>query len=185
MNNNTTNQNASSALNGTKTQENLRHAFEREAGTFARNSIYADQANRDGNVSAGRTFTEHAENDRRLAELWLGYLDELGDTLENLAEMSSQKGYLAEEFYEEIADIADEEGFYEIAEKMRLSGGVMGTHREMLGEQTRLLGTGRPYSEDPETTWICSSCGYTVKGNTPPESCPLCNYPVEFFRMMT
>lgn len=172
-----------SSLYGTRTEQNLRHAFDREAGTFARNSIYASMAQRDGDVSAGRTLSEHAENDKRLAELWLGYLDKLGDTLENLAEMVSEKDSLAEEFYEEIAEIADEEGFSEIAEKMRLSGAVMGRHRQMLNDEKEFLSSPRT-SEKPDTLWLCTACGYQVAGNTPPEYCPLCGYPHQFFRAM-
>lgn len=31
-----------------------------------------------------------------------------------------------------------------------------------------------------ETSWKCSSCGYTLKAEKPPEKCPSCNTQCEF-----
>lgn len=172
---------ASGALNGSKTAENLKRAFGREAETFARNSIYADIASQEGNVSALRILNEMADNDKRHAELWLGYLDELGDTLENIDNLYSLKSEAAEEFYEEIADVADDEGFWEIAEKLRLVSSVKNTHAGLLDEEASKIQNGVPAADNPETPWTCESCGYIVKGNMPPERCPLCGFPAYFF----
>ncbi len=30
-------------------------------------------------------------------------------------------------------------------------------------------------------TWVCTICGYTHEGDTPPEACPICNQPAEKF----
>ena len=81
-----------------------------------------------------------------------------------------------------MADIADDEGFSEIAEKMRLVSNVKNTHTVLLDEQLSYLSDkdGR-YVDNPETEWHCRSCGYIVKGNMPPERCPLCSYPENYF----
>ena len=44
------NRNVSNALDGTKTAENLRQAFEKEAINFARGSIYSSAAATGGDV---------------------------------------------------------------------------------------------------------------------------------------
>ena len=80
--NNNTKPVVSSALEGTKTLENLKQAFTKEAEAFVKGSIYSLLANESGDMSASRAIAEMSDNDRRHAELWLGYLDELGDTLE-------------------------------------------------------------------------------------------------------
>ena len=86
MNNKATH--AASALYGTKTAENLRMAFSREAENFAKGKIFSSIARDEADDSAKRLFDEHSDHDRRHAELWLGYLDEISDTVENLAELS-------------------------------------------------------------------------------------------------
>jgi len=32
--------------------------------------------------------------------------------------------------------------------------------------------------------WICTICGYIHTGDTPPETCPLCNNPASYFKLM-
>ena len=170
-----------SALDGTKTAENLRQAFTKEAEAFTKSSIFAKQANDDGDISAWKTLLEHADNDKRHSELWLSYLDEIGDTLENLEEIAHVKKDMSQNIYPVMADIADEEGFEEIAEKMRLVSDVKKAHGDMLSKESAyLLSPDAVYSQDPNTPWICLYCGYNVTGNTPPDRCPLCSYPRSF-----
>lgn len=180
MNNNTS-IGANGALDGSVTSKNLALAFDREAKNFARNNIYADIAYREKRMSANRTFVEQADNDMRHAELWLGYLDELGSTLENLDYMYSSKSDADKEFYEMTANVADEEGFLEIAEKMRLMSAVKSSQAKILDDEARKLENGVMYEQNPETEWLCQSCGYSVRGNLPPERCPLCAYPEGYF----
>ena len=169
------------ALEGSITSKNLQSAFEREAKNYARNSIFAQYADSESNRSAQRAFLEQADNDMRHAELWLGYLDELGDTLENLDYMYSQKSEPDVEFYEQTANEADDEGFSEIAEKMRLMASVKNRQALILEEEANIIERGRDFEDDPETEWHCQSCGYSVRGNLPPERCPLCAYPEGYF----
>ncbi len=174
-----------SALDGTKTAENLRAAFEKEAINFAKGSIFSSSAQKDGNMGAKKVLAEQADNDKRLAELWLSYLDEIDDTLENLSELSSAKNMLSQEYYPVIAEIADEEGFEEIGEKLRLAGFAKSNHsRALETEHEKLIRSDAVYAESPDTPWLCTACGYIVKGNTPPDRCPLCSYPSEYFEKM-
>ena len=174
-----------SALDGTKTAENLRMAFSKEAENFARDTIFSSVAREEGEDSAKRLFDEHSDNDKRHAELWLGYLDEISDTIENLAELSALKSALGDNLYPAMAEIADEEGFEEIAEKMRLAARTKNAQMNLLrGEIDRIKNPESLFSENAETTWHCHSCGYDVKGNMPPERCPLCSYPSSSFSQM-
>lgn len=180
---NNTTRRVQSALDGTKTAENLRQAFEKEAINFAKGSIFSSAAQNDGNMSAKRVFDEQADNDKRLAELWLSYLDEIDDTLENLGELASLKAVLSGDYYPIFAEIADEEGFEEIGEKLRLAAFAKSNHTKALeDEQEKLTAPASAYAESPDTPWLCSSCGYIVRGNTPPERCPLCSYPNVYFK---
>lgn len=180
---NNINTGVSSALDGTKTAENLRQAFSKEAEAFTKGSILASIANGDGDISAWRLLLEQAENDKNHAELWLEYLDELGDTVENLSDLSLYKSSLSDDLYPIMAEIADEEGFEEIAEKMRLISAVKKAQSDALSSEKDAISMPEALtSENPETFWHCRYCGYDVKGNTPPERCPLCSYPRSFTR---
>lgn len=171
-----------SALDGTKTSENLRDAFINEAQAFAKSSIFASLADAEANDSAKRLLVEHSDNDKRHAELWLSYLDELGDTFENLTELAAIKDAMSENLYPAMAEIADEEGFDEIAEKMRLVAAVKNSQSRMLKDEgEKIADADAVYSDDPETLWHCHSCGYNIRGNMPPERCPLCSYPGSFY----
>ncbi len=181
MNNTGNIQSSTSALYGTKTEQNLRRAFMEESEAFTRGSIYSDLADTDGNISASRSLREQQDNDKRHAELWLGYLDELGDTLENLASLTEGKDRLSGDVYEEMASVADDEGFYEIAEKMRLVSSVKNAHAQELRRESERLRSNGNYNTGPDTLWHCSICGYDIRGNTPPERCPLCSYPGDIF----
>ena len=130
-------------------------------------------------------MTEQADNDRRLAELWLSYLDDIDDTIENLNELSIIKDALSGDFYPIAAEMADDEGFDEIAEKLRLAGSAKQSHSSVLkSEQNKIMHPESDHSDNPETPWVCTACGYIVKGNMPPERCPLCAYPSSYFEKM-
>ena len=183
---NNTNHAVTSSLDGTRTAENLKQAFSKEAEAFLKSILFAELADDDGDFSAMRALSEISENDKRHAELWLGYLDELGDTFENLSELSVLKDALSGDIYPFMAEIADEEGFDEIAEKMRLVSAVKNSQSNILkDERERIASADALYSENPEVIWHCRYCGYDIKGNMPPERCPLCSYPQSGFGQLT
>ena len=169
MNNNTSSHNA---LYGTKTAENLMHLFEHEASAAMRSGIYSKQAQQEGDISTRRMLDEMHENDLNRGELWLGYLDELDETSENLHKLSETKDVMDSDIYSEMALIADEEGFSEIAEKFRMAGSAQKNQADMLRERMSQLNG--MYSWDAGSVHRCPVCGYTVIGNARPEYCPLC-----------
>lgn len=174
--------NSTSALYGTKTEQNIKLAFEKEAANFARGTIFSDVASSEGNANAERVLEEQAQNDMRLAEMWLSYVDEIGDTAENLDALSKIKDAMGDDVYTHFADVATEEGFDEIGEKMRLASEVKRRQANVLrDEKERVNDPDSMFSQDPETMWLCTSCGFVSRGNTPPERCPLCAYPRQYF----
>lgn len=174
--------NSTSSLNGSKTEQNLRLAFEKESANFARGSIFSSVASSENNAGAERAFDEQAKNDRRLAEMWLSYVDGIGDTAENLEFLARTKESMGEDVYSHFADIATDEGFDEIGEKMRLASNVKRRQvAELREEKERVEDPDSVFSQDPETVWVCTSCGFALRGNTPPERCPLCAYPRDYF----
>lgn len=171
MNNNNT---SNRALFGSRTEQNLKTAFEHEASTAVRENIYARQAQQEKDISTRRMLDEMFENGSQLGELWLGYLDETADTGDNLSRLSNAKAAAMAEMYEEMADVAREEGFSEISEKFEMAALAVKDSAEMLSQRAARLGGEKAYNEEPDTPHRCPVCGYTVKGNTHPDICPLC-----------
>ena len=166
-----------SALGGTKTEQNLRDALASESHSYTLYSLYADGARRTGDDVLARQLDMTASQEKEHARLWLEYLGELSEDemLDNINAAEAAEQYDYEISYPEYADVADDEGFSEIAEKFRQVAEVEHMHNE----QMRMLAM--EYSDDmtaatDDTKWRCLNCGYTTSGATPPDRCPLCSY---------
>ncbi len=171
MNNNNT---STRALFGSRTEHNLKTAFEHEASSAVREDIYSRQAASEKDLSTRRMLDEMFENGSQLGELWLGYLDETADTADNLLRLSDSKGSHLGEMYEEMAEVADEEGFHEIAEKFRMAALAGKDSAGLLSKRASELNGDAIFYDDPETLHRCPVCGYSVRGNSHPDICPLC-----------
>lgn len=69
---------------GTKTEELLKQAARGEAQAFTKYMLFAGLAGEEGYEPIRHLFTKTAGNEKEHAELWYGYLDELGSCEENL-----------------------------------------------------------------------------------------------------
>jgi len=112
------------ALKGTRTELNLRAAFAAEAQTNRRYFYYAAKADVEGFNEAASLFRAVAEAETDHAHGLLEYLEECGDpltglpfggTLANLQAAVAGERQDLEEHYPNMAEIAREEGFKEIA----------------------------------------------------------------------
>ncbi len=179
LNNNTT---VKSSLDGSATRDNLINAYNSEAALGTKSRIYGELAQKDGNYGAKRTLDSLSEHSQKHAELWLSYLDGLGTTEQNLSELSKLNDALSQADYPQMALVAEDEGFFELAEKMRLASQVKKQHASVLEKQIRLLDNNGADSNDIHR-WHCTSCGYSFVGNALPFHCPLCSYPSGYFEI--
>lgn len=173
---------ANNGLNGTKTKQNLIDASQKEALAYTKYKLYSDIAHNEMEEDISRMFSNFADNEKEHAELWLGYLNELGTTQQNLDSAIHGETFEKDTYYPELSRVAKEEGFHELSEKFRMAGTVEANHANMLTQVAKNLADGSLYTGDANTQWICLNCGYITKGNTPPDRCPLCNYPKSYFK---
>lgn len=83
--------------------------------------------------------------------------------------------------YPDLARIARDEGYSEIAAKLEMIGAVEETHRRRFEYYAELMRSGRLFRSDNESEcWICLNCGHIHTGSEPPEECPLCGVPVSW-----
>ena len=168
-------------LEGTRTLENLQHAFDAEATSAMRYKIYAEQTEDEMIESTLNTI---ADNEAEHAEIISELLGALGDDEENLSKCVSFEAFTSKIDYPEIARVADEEGFPYIAEKFRLIAEIEKHHMAMFSGLLEDVKKGTLYKRPRKMLWHCTECGYIVEALEAPEKCPVCGHGQDDFELL-
>lgn len=170
-------------LKGTKTYENLMAAFGGESMARNKYTYFASQAKKDGYVQISKIFEETADNEKEHAKLWYKAAEGIGTTAENLITAAEGEHYEWTEMYPGFADVADEEGFKDIATQMRLVADVEEKHEKRYRKLAANLKEGKVFEREEEVTWQCINCGYITVAKKAPAVCPACKHPQAFFQI--
>lgn len=188
------------SLKGTKTAENLMKAFAGESQARNRYSYYASVAKKEGFVQISNIFTETAENEKEHAKRFFKFLARdlnegkvsiescfpvaLGDTRLNLLAAAEGEHEEWNELYPAFADVADEEGFPEVATVFRKIAEVEKHHEARYRKLRANLESGNVFRKPAVVEWKCSNCGYIHKGDSAPDMCPACAHPQSYFEVL-
>ncbi|MCD6434130.1 MAG: rubrerythrin family protein [Candidatus Diapherotrites archaeon] len=186
------------------TIKNLAKAFIGESQARNRYTIYAKIAQKEGYEQIAEIFLATAENEREHAK-WLFRLiselkkksDEeigeikveataptvLGNTIENLKAAIAGENYEHTKMYPEFADIAEKEGLTEIAQRLRAIAIAEKHHEERYKALLKEVEAGTVFKKEKEVYWVCRKCGYVYYGKIPPEKCPSCSHPKNYFEV--
>ena len=85
--------------------------------------------------------------------------------------------------YKEFADVADEEGFSEIAKVMRLVADIEKEHEVRYNTLLKNIQDKKVFEKDQSVVWICRNCGHVYVGKSAPEECPTCKHPQAYFEI--
>ncbi|MDY4411156.1 MAG: rubrerythrin family protein [Prevotella sp.] len=172
-------------LQGTKTEKNLWEAFAGESQARNKYTFYASKARKDGYEQIAALFEETAQNEKEHAKLWFKYLQggDIKDTVSNLKDAAAGENYEWTDMYDRMAKEADEEGFKEIAAKMRMVGAIEKHHEERYRKLVGNIEDGVVFSRDGDRIWKCRNCGHIVIGPKAPKVCPVCAHPQSFFEI--
>ena len=172
-------------LKGTKTEKNLMEAFAGESQAHTKYLYYASKAKKEGFVQISNLFTETALNEKEHAKLWFKYLHggEVPATTQNLEDAANGENFEWTDMYERMAKEAEEEGFEEIAEKMRMVGAIEKHHEERYRQLLKNINDEIVFSREGDVIWQCSNCGHIVIGKKAPQICPVCNHPQSYFQI--
>ncbi|MGL5973015.1 MAG: rubrerythrin family protein [Oscillospiraceae bacterium] len=168
-------------IEGIKSEENLLKAFKGESEDFTRYMIFSDKAKKEGYYQISKLFEEIAFNEKEHAELWLEYLGELGDTLENLKKCAEKEMYETSVIYPEFAKIAEQEGFEDLVTKFCQVGKIEDSHYEIYTKYIEMIENGTLYSKHYKTNWLCLNCGHMHYADTAPKYCPVCEFKQGYF----
>ena len=172
-------------LKGTKTEKNLLDAFAGESMARNKYDYFASKAKKDGYVQIAAIFEETAKNEKEHAKMWFKYLEggAIKATTLNLAAAADGENFEWTDMYDRMAREADEEGFTEIAEKMRGVAAIEKEHEERYRKLLKNIEDEVVFSRDGDVIWHCSNCGHIVVGKKAPEVCPVCNHPQAYFQI--
>ena len=165
-------------LKGTKTEKNLMEAFAGESQARNKYSYFASKAKKDGYQQIAALFEETANNEKEHAKLWFKYLEggAIKDTMSNLKAAAEGENYEWTDMYDRMAKEAEEEGFIEIAARMRGVAEIERHHEERYRKLLKNIEDGIVFSRDGDTIWQCRNCGHIVVGKGAPEVCPVCDH---------
>lgn len=183
-------------IKGTKTEANLLKAFAGESQARTRYTYFASQANKDGYKQIEAIFMETAENEKEHAKRFFKFLEggaveitasfpagKIGTTEENLEAAAAGENEEYTELYPQFADIAEEEGFQEIANAFRKIAEVEEEHEKRYLKLLNNLREDKVFKKEKVVRWKCRNCGYVHEGIEAPDLCPACIHPQKFFEI--
>lgn len=181
-----------------ETIKNLTKAFIGESQARNRYTIYARIAQKEGFEQISAIFTETAEQEREHAKWLFRMINDLkkddnpvvveaespnilGTTVENLKGAIAGENYEHTKMYPEFADIAEKEGFPEIARRLRAIAVAERHHENRYTKILKELEGGTVFKKNENVVWLCRKCGYVHEGKEPPGDCPSCGHPTAYF----
>lgn len=170
-------------LKGSETEKNLRLAFSGESEARNKYTYFASVAKKEGYEQIANIFLETAENEKEHAKIHFKYLGSIGNTEQNLMSAANGENYEWTKMYKEFAIKADEEGFYDIAQKFRGIAEVEKLHEERYKKLLQNLQDKKVFNRTTDVVWICRNCGHVHIGPDAPEICPVCSHPKAFFEL--
>lgn len=189
------------SLKNTRTEKNILTAFAGESQARNRYTFFASIAKKEGYEQISAIFTETANQEKEHAERLFKYLEGgalpinadanfpagvIGNTLENLKAAAAGEEYETDIMYPGFADVADEEGFKDIAVVMRHIANAEEHHKERYLALAKNIEANKVFKRDnQETIWACRNCGYIHHGASAPEKCPACDHAQAYFEIFS
>ena len=168
---------------GTQTEKNLEAAFAGESQARNKYTYFASVAKKQGFEQIANLFLKTADNEKEHAKMWFKELNGIGDTAENLLAAAEGENYEWTDMYDRMAQEAEEEGFTEIAAKMRGVAAIEKLHEERYRKLLKNIEDALVFSREGDAIWVCRNCGHVVVGKQAPQVCPVCNHPQSYFEL--
>ena len=182
------------SIKGSRTEKNLLMTFAGESQARMRCTYFSKVADKEGFKQIAAIFQETADQEREHAKRMFKFLEGgmveipasypagvIGTTAENLKAASEGEHDEWTELYPSCADIAEEEGFKEIATMYRMIAKAESVHEERYLQLLERVKTDTVFSREEEIEWMCRNCGYVYVGKKAPKTCPTCLHPQSYF----
>lgn len=180
-----------------ETRLNLMRAFAGESQARNRYTFAAETARKEKLPSVSAVFLYTADQEREHAKVFFDLLKQCdGDTIEitggypvgpyNDVEKLLRAAQHAEyeehgDVYPAFADIAEKEGFLDVAGSFRQIAEIEKTHGDRFGYLADLIEQEKLFVADKKTGWVCLNCGNIIESVKAPKSCPVCHHDQGYF----
>lgn len=184
------------SVKGTQTEKNLLTSFAGESQARNRYTFFASAAKKEGFEQIAAIFLETAEQEKEHAKRMFKFLEggiveitasfpagRIGKTIDNLQAAVMGEHEEWKDAYPHFAEVADEEGFPEIAEMYRRIAIAEKGHEKRFFAFVKNIEAAKVFAKDEEVVWQCRNCGYIHVGKEAPETCPACEHPQAFFEI--
>ena len=184
------------SIKGTQTEKNLLTSFAGESQARNRYTYFASVAKKEGLEQISAIFTETADQEKEHAKRMFKFLEGgcveitasypagvIGKTADNLKAAAAGENEEWAEAYPHFAEVADAEGFPEIAEMYRKIAVAEKGHEERYLALLKNVEEGTVFAKAEETVWQCRNCGYIHVGKEAPKECPACVHPQAHFEV--
>jgi len=185
------------SLKGTRTEKNLMTSFAGESQARMRYTYFSSQAKKEGFVQISAIFMETAEQEKEHAKRMFKFLEGgmveitaafpagvIGTTAENLKAAAAGEHEEWADLYPLFADVADEEGFPDVANMYRAISIAEKGHEERYKALLKNIEDGTVFKKPEPILWQCRNCGYIYEGEEAPALCPACVHPQAHFEVM-
>ena len=185
------------SIKGTMTEKCLLTSFAGESQARTRYTFFASVAKKEGYEQIAANFLETAEQEKEHAKRMFKYLEggmveitasypagKIGTTEENLIAAAEGEHEEWAIDYPKFAEIAESEGFREIATMYKLIAKVEEMHERRYKALLARIQQNEVFSRGEAIEWQCRNCGYVHTGKTAPKTCPACIHPQSYFEPM-
>ena len=181
---------------GSKTEKNLLAAFAGESQARSRYNFFASVARKEGYEQIAAIFEETADNEKEHAKLFFKHLKGglvelkatypagvIASTAENLKEAAEGEKMEWGTIYPQFAEVAEQEGFTEVANTFRMVAKVEAYHERRYLKLLENMKQDKVFKKDKPIKWKCRNCGHVLEGTEAPEKCPVCSHAKIYFEV--
>jgi len=184
-------------LKGSRTEKNLLQAFSGESQARNRYTYFSSQAKKEGYEQVAWLFADTADNEKEHAKRFFAFLQGgdvevsatfpaglVGTTAENLEAAAVGEHLEWGTLYPDFAQVAETEGFPEIARVFRMVAVAETGHEKRYRALLENIAKNRVFKRDTSVKWRCRNCGYVHEDSDAPYECPACAHPRAYYELL-
>jgi rubrerythrin len=181
----------------TNTAKHLFKALAIETQAIQKYQWFAKIATKEGYQQIAAIFIETAEQKKSHCKTLYRFLegcelevttsfkaDALNSTFENLKAAFEAETNQYTSIFAEGEQVAWDEGFKQIATKLKLFRQIKKFYAERFGKLVSNIENGTVFKKDKKVKWICRKCGLIYESDRALKNCPGCEHPQAYFEIL-